>query len=240
MKILQTGIVLQDLQKKNPQSRPLVGDLACLKGGRFIARFRLNFSDGTCAWALRDYALDRDPPELLAGVTPKDWSLWIKDEIERGQGSYCELGPRDYLPADELEHADFHKQFPHTAAFLKIPLPPSRSTLFPVGRVHYPRHWCDVEWRRLLQRHDSGDFGVYGKADGAPLSEEEEWALAEQEVRIQNKAAIAAKSGAIRSRFLLPGAPRARVVTVVTVLSPSGPRTLMAAAFSEADLTAHP
>lgn len=237
MKILQTNGLLQDLRKRNPQSRPLIGDIACLKGGRIVARYQLKFSDGTTAWAVRDYALDRDPPELLAGATPKDWGRWITEEIERGQGRYRELGPRDFVAAAELEHADFHQQFPHTAAFLKIPRPPSRSPLFPVGRVHYPAQWSGVEWRRLLEQHDGGDFGVYGKSDGVPLSDEEEWALAEQEVRIQNKFAITTKSGPIRSRYHLPSS---RIVTVLTVLSPGGARTLMTADQADANLAGHP
>ena len=243
MKILQTDATLEDRRKKNPQSRPLVGDLACLKGGRVVARYRLNFSDGTTAWALRGYALDRDPPELLTtGATPKDWWLWISEEIERGQGRFRELGPHEFVPADELEHARFRELWPHTAAFLKTPLPPTRSPLFPVGRVHYLSGWFDIEWRRLLQRHDSGDHGVYGKADATPLTDEEAWALAEQPVLVQNKAAIAAKSGPIRSRFPVADASgrQSRIVAVVTVLSPRGPCTLMTATGADADLKAYP
>jgi hypothetical protein len=237
MELLRTSIMLQDNRKRDPGSRPVVGDVARLDNGRVVARFRIDFEDGTSAWACGDYSLNEDPPALRNAATPKCWSRWMAGEIEKGQGRYRELGPRDFVPADELEYAAFRGAYPHVAAFLRLPTSAPRSPLFDVGRVQISLHGLDIDWRQLLRTHDSGGFGIYGKYDDVPLTEAEVFTLAEQPVITVNKAAIAAKSGPIRSRFNLPAC---RVVTVVTVLSPRGARTLMTAERTDADLAGHP
>lgn len=222
MEVLARNVTLVDDRKRNPQGRALVGDVAKLEGGRVVARYPCTFADGTAAYACRDYSLDGDRPVLAGGATPKDWGEWMRVERERRQG-YRVLGSRDFLPAAELEYADFREQFPHTAAFLRLPVPAPRSPLFDVGRVDYPSQF-GAECRELLQMHDSGNFGAYGTYDGANLTDEELWTLVEQSVLTVNKASIASRVGPIRSRFHLPAG---RVFALVTVLSPRGPRTLM-------------
>ena len=236
MEVMGNNVTLLNDRKRNPQSRPIVGDVARLEGGRVVARHPIVFSDGTSAYAIRDYNLGVDPPTLSGGATPKDWSEWMRRQRERRPGNYRELGPREFLPKDELEFADFRGRYPHTAAFMGLPEPQPRSPLFPVGPVHFPFEHFNIEWRRFLGRHDSGDFGIYGDYKAAKLSDEELWTLAEQSVLSQNAAAIAAKSGPIRSRFRDSG----RVVALVTVLSPRGPRTLITVESADAGLAGHP
>jgi hypothetical protein len=236
MEVLETNVTLIDDRKRNPQSRAIVGDLARLDSGRVVARFRLRFEDGTTPWACRDYALEGERPVLSGGGTPKDWSRWVTDEIEKGQGQYRRLEPHEFVPAASIEFASFHKVYPHVAAFLNIPTQAPRLPLFDVGPVHIPRAWRDIDWRQLLHAHDSGDFGLYGKYDDSPLTDEDLWLLSERPVVTGNKASIAAKSGPIRSRYHLKG----RIVTVVTVLTPRGASTLMTADRADANLAAYP
>jgi hypothetical protein len=87
----------------------------------------------------------------------------------------------------------------------------------------------------LADQHAAGDFGLYGEWSDAPLTDEELWTL--EPVAVANRAALAAGSGAVRSRFVMSdaciaptwlAAAKRGAVDVVTVLSPKrGPRTLM-------------
>jgi hypothetical protein len=237
MELLQHNVVLQDNRKRNPQSRPVVGDVARLDDGRVVARYRIDFQDGTSATACGDYALDDDPPTLRNVATPTNWTQWMGCEIEKAQGLYRQLGPNDFVPADSIEFASFRKTYPHVAAFVHLPTSAPRSPLFDVGPVQIPWHWHDLDWRQLLHRHDSGDFGIYGKYDDAPLSEEEVFTLSKQPVLTVNKATIAARSGPVRSRYHLS---QYRIVSVLTMLSPRGARTLMVADNATADLAGRP
>jgi hypothetical protein len=237
MEILASNVTLVDDRKRNPQSRAIVGDVAMFESGRVVARYRTTFGDGTSSYACRDYRLDGDCPVLSGGAVPKDWSTWMREELERGQGAYRLLHEGDHRSAKELEFADFRRRFPHTAAFVNLPVPVSRSPLFEVGQVRIPSRWPDIDWHHLLSEHDSGVFGIYGKYDHTPLSDEELWTLAEGSVLNMNKAAIASQSGPIRSRYRLSPS---RTVAVVTVLSPHAPRTLITLGFTDADLAGHP
>ncbi len=255
MELLKTGVVLHDPRKREPGSRPQLGDVAHLASGRLVARCRAVFEDGTAAYGCRDYSPDERPETAPRCPTPRDWSAWIDHEASRVPDRYRELRPTDFLSEAELEFARFRREWRHVSAAIGLDAPPAMRTLFKVGKVVYatrygagpdsdnPR-WIlttyDIAWRRLLERHTAGDFGLYGQYDDAPLTDEEVFTLAEQPVVVVNKHAIATQSGPIRSRFVLPDAMqrekgKVAVVEVVTQLSPGrGPRTLMSVDYVEA------
>ena len=171
--------------------------------------------------------------------------------LERGTDRYRQLGPTDFLSDAEREFKRFRELWPYTAAACGLGAPPGAPSLFALGTVfHLTRYGrpvgyddgrdearrilasCDIAWRQYMARHSSGDFGLYGQHNEAPLTDEEVFTLAEQPVLSVNKASITAKAGPIRSRYALADSlQRERgmlaVLGVVTVLSPRrGPRTL--------------
>jgi hypothetical protein len=99
-----------------------------------------------------------------------------------------------------------------------------------------------IDWAAILADHCRGAWGIDGEGLDGPLTAEQEWCLILQPTAIQNRHAIAAGRGAVRSRHLAPEGlqPQLRrrdplwqahckmvAVECVTVLAPHGARTLM-------------
>lgn len=162
-------------------------------------------------------------------------------------GMYRQLGPRE-----EHEFSRFLREWPWTAAKIAeaigIDIPAPRATRFDVGTVFYPTVDCvsptsnslgddrmfpsgvRVQLHDLVDDHAAGSFGVYGRYDDE--------SCAENAILAANKAAIASRAGAVRSRFMLHslkgysireafGDPSGVAVDVVTVWSERRPRTLV-------------
>jgi hypothetical protein len=163
--------------------------------------------------------------------------------MNRWPGRYRQLGPR-VEQQELLELKRFRTEWPHLAARIEatigLDVSPAPFTLFELGPVWWanPRVSCAdsaIDWRSLADQHAAGDFGLYGEWSDAPLTDEELWTL--EPVAVANRAALAAGSGAVRSRFVMSdaciaptwlAAAKRGAVDVVTVLSPKrGPRTLM-------------
>jgi hypothetical protein len=220
MRMLHTNIPLRDCRKRQPDSRAQIGDVAELANGRLVARCLFSFGDGSGAYGCRDYSSDETLDTAPIIVSPTDWSRWMDHELNRRPAWYRPLEAKQFLSAAECEYAEFRKAYPCTAAFIELPKPPARAMLFDVGHIVYDYQRMDAKrCCSLVERHTVGDFGEHGKYDDASLTEEELFCLVEQPIVLQNKAAIASQSGAIRSRF---GA-----VDIVTVRSPRGTRTLI-------------
>jgi hypothetical protein len=242
MDVVQTGLVLY--RPPRDTGRPQVGDVARLAGGRLVARVRFEFEDGTRAYACRDYDPSENPETAPLCAAPMDWSREIEAELNRRPGCYRQLEPRDY-ERERLEFAKFRVEWPFTAKriaeAIDLEASAAPADLFDLGLTLYP-YQDQGTWRRFADRHAAGDFGLYGAFSSAPLADEELWTLAELPIVVGNRAAIAAKSGAIRSRFPVgrtesrsPEKPQLKVVDAVTVLSRGGPRTLLTKSFIDVD-----
>jgi hypothetical protein len=248
MQVLKENIVLLDRRKREPQSRAQVGDVARLESGRLVARCRFQFDDGTHAYAIRDYDPGETPESAPSFVSPTDWGRYIDHEINQNPGRYRRLEPRDY-DRERAEVVRFRREWPivskriEEAIDLCVTAAPAAlfdlgSTLWANQGVGMPDY--DIDFRGFADKHAAGDWGTHGKYDPAPLTEEESWLIGSQSVAVQNRAAIAARSGAVRSQFVLfderdgkkasdytPGKPRLAVLEALTVLAPRGPRTLV-------------
>jgi hypothetical protein len=241
MEVIQMGVVLSRPPKDKP-GRVQVGDVAKLTSGRLVARCRFDVGDGTSAYTCRDYDLGEVPETAPVCAAPTNWDRWIDEEMNRHPGQYRQLGPRD-CERERAEFAKFRAEWPavasRIAAWIDFEVSPAPADLFCLGTVLYPFQSPGVNWRGFVDRHAGGEFGAYGKYDPAPLPEEALWTISEQPIGVANRAAIAAKTGPVRSRFVLgdkrlpqgvlPQRPQLAVVDVLTVLSPRGPRTLMKA-----------
>jgi hypothetical protein len=231
MEIVQTGVTLYRPAKGRPGG-PQVGDVARLASGRLVARYRFDFDDGTRAYACRDYDPGENPETAQQLVAPTNWNRWIDAEVNRYPDRYHSLEPADYA-LERAEIRKFQREWPHLAARLAevidlavIPVP---TTIFELGPVLSESRGS--KWRRLTDQHAAGSFGLYGEYDDSPVTDEELWTLSEQPILVANKAAIAANSGPVRSRFLLGNEKvedktKHVVADIVTVLSPRGPRSL--------------
>jgi hypothetical protein len=246
MRVLQTGIVLYDRRKGGPSGPAQTGDVAELASGRLVARCHFDFGDGTGGSGCRTYDQGELPETAPCIPAPTNWGRWIDAELNRHPGQYRGLGPRDY-DREIAEVKKFRGEWPLITARLAevLDLGALPTALFGLGQIL----WADtgvflagysIDWRQLADRHASGSFGCHGEYSDTPVTEEQLWTLGEQPILVANKVAIAAKSGAVRSRFVLPKARtqddrKLGAVDVVTVLAPRGPRTLMSTAYVDVE-----
>lgn len=210
------------------------GDVARLSDGTLSARWATPLSDGTPATSSAPYDPLADAATVRLGARPFDGAAFIAAQLESKLGGYHSLGP----DADEQEVIRFRKEWPHVADRLCLDGPLLSFRLFDPGPVSYPKGPGAPDfWRAFIERHCSGDHGRNGEYDSKPLAADQEWTIDSQPVDVQNRAAIASRSGVVRSRFEIAadeqphfakatGSSRRVVVDVLTVMGRSGPRTL--------------
>jgi hypothetical protein len=160
-----------------------------------------------------------------------DWFQWIAGQRERrtGVGHWFEVPPHDIS-----EVSRFVAQWPEVSRQIGLEADPTKHRLFDPGRASYQSVSEGVSlggpfFRDLLDAHTSADHGVYAD-DG--------------DIIAGNAAAVASRSGAVRSRYLLPDAEQKRwrgpehiqgrfghrpdrVIDVVTAFGPRDNETIM-------------
>ncbi len=206
--ILYRGIVLQDTRREgtraaDPNGTITLGDVAGISG-KLVCRWPYKTADGVTLYGYRPW----EPGEDVTRTTcpaPKDWLRTIAEELRQRSVDYTLLG----LPNDELAITRFVRDQPAVSAKLGLKAPVEPARLFSAGRAWFPRDTyrgaVDVEsWRRRVDAHRSGDFGLLGRYQPVELTEEFLWGLGDQRVSVQNSAAIIAGAGAIRSQFPFP------------------------------------
>jgi hypothetical protein len=244
--IYETQAILVDRRRWEPLAGLVVGDLAVLPDGRLFARRVIQMADGSGAYAYEQWDLERDVEQPWGAGT--DWLYRLESTINHtgGLDSYHILGPPERSSNDKL-----CDEYPELAADLgkHRDAPPPR--LFDVGTtVRYPKllvrqsgstvsqgpdYWRDI----VVGAHANGIFGLHGAIDDVPpLTPVMRWTAAELPIATQNALAIADRTGAVRSRHLLPGGiekslphhpgypDRVWVVDVLTVIRTSRSFTL--------------
>jgi hypothetical protein len=160
-----------------------------------------------------------------------DWFQWIADQKAQraGTGHFFEVPRRDVAEVDR-----FVAQWPEVASRIGLEPTPPKLRLFDAGQAWYQTVSQGVSlggpfFLDVLEAHTSLDHGVFGD---------------DNEIVASNMAALASRSGAIRSRYILPTAeqerwPRpeintgyfldrpTRFVVVVTAISPRRNETIL-------------
>jgi hypothetical protein len=220
------------------------GELAVLPDGRLRSRRHVRMNDGSIVLAYAAFDPEGDVERPLPSAV--DW-LARFEAIAASQGGlacFHELGP----PA-QTERERFAIEFPELAAELGVELPKAPVTLFNCGRCWYRKTLlpnvaiglAPEAWRELALRHALGHWGKDGDiSEVGELTEVMQWTAEEFPVAVQNAMAIAAGSGAVRSRQELPAWALAQLrerhewtkqragIQILTVLGRSGgPQTLL-------------
>jgi hypothetical protein len=173
----------------------------CPHRGKHVARI-----ESRHGYKLIDYDLPaRKPLSSGQSYTPPD----ISDLIRRG---YEMRASRDLpSPVDKEEYMRFQAAWPSVSKLLSFPEEPP--TLFPIGIATYaievfPHVVVSSPWRELVDRHQSGDFGLNGRYSKVALTDELVWMQAGfEDIATRNSFAIATKALPVISRYPCPEQP---------------------------------
>jgi hypothetical protein len=227
--VIERGIVLS---RPHGRGYTLNGDVARLSTGALVCRYQTKGADGHDITAV-DRWHPNDDVERVTRPLGTDWAAWATRKrhslgIDRG-----ELGPR---PDDAEDVVKFRREFPTLARRFKLDAAVPVTRVFPVGPVTIQGVLGVHFWHDTIDKHSvEANFGGWGRlADAGPLTEETYWTLASVSVLTANAAAIASKSGCIRSRYLLEPEhekllkrpDRIHTADVATVFGRAGPLTL--------------
>ncbi len=208
--VVHRGMVLQDRTGSDGHARRLVGDVARLSDGRYMARWPFTNCDGTGSFGYREWAPGENVKKTVCGP-PVDWKARFHDIVRDGTRNWMVLK----LEVQDPEIVKFCQAWPAVSARLGLDVEPPPFRLFDPGPVTVPQNtprgmFDQAAWWDYVNYHTAGEFGENGVIEEISLTDELEWTLHEKDVRVQNSAAIARQLGVVTSRYLLSDELQAR------------------------------
>jgi hypothetical protein len=224
-KVVESNTILRTDRNPGDADRKLttMGSVARLASGRLVAR---SVSHDTSGSVLLHYG-EYDPEITNTDLAPPAWrpDTYFAATLGRvsGDRGWHVLGPSD----DDAQLADFARREPAVARHIGLTLAGEIAGLFSGGvvRVEKAIGLSHDDFRSILAKHRSGDFGTWGSHNATPLSDEDLFMVGTLPVARFNSASIRAQSGSVRSTYdnILSHA----AVSVLTILAGPATRTLM-------------